>query len=50
MPYAWKQELYISFKPTANCNAFKTEFATASAMCALHDDPRTEIYQEERIQ
>ena len=24
MPYTWTQELYISFKLTRNCNAFKT--------------------------
>jgi len=24
MPYNWKQELYISFNPTDNCNALKT--------------------------
>jgi len=44
MSYTWKQELYISFKPTDNCNALKTQNLQWQVQCvafALHDDPRT---------
>ena len=46
MPYTWKQELYICFKPKDNCNAFKTQnlqHQVQCVMCSLHNDPRTEI-------
>jgi hypothetical protein len=52
MPYIWKQELYISFNPTDNCKALKTEFAMASARLDMTfpDDPGNKTYQEERKQ
>jgi hypothetical protein len=52
MAYIWKQELYISFNPTDNCNAL--EHRNCNGKCearyvTYRDDPRNETHQDESI-